>query len=120
MTWTYQQSTGELSRNSAIIAHGYSGFADGLNNPDEEWKINYGPIPRGQYHIGPAYYDQEKGPVVMALTPMAHNACGRSGFLCHGDNSALNHTASRGCIILDRDTRELIANSKDYELEVVR
>ena len=43
----------------------------------------------------------------------------RSGFMIHGDNAAANHTASEGCIILSRTTRNMIAASDDDTLVVV-
>jgi hypothetical protein len=44
---------------------------------------------------------------------------GRDGFLIHGDNKLGNRSASHGCIILDRVTRQKIADSKDRHLIVV-
>jgi hypothetical protein len=44
---------------------------------------------------------------------------GRDGFLIHGDNSAMNHTASEGCIILTRDIRQRISDSGDTQLTVI-
>jgi hypothetical protein len=43
---------------------------------------------------------------------------GRSGFLIHGDNAEMNHTASDGCIILSHDIREQIDESEDRVLIV--
>jgi hypothetical protein len=44
---------------------------------------------------------------------------GRSDFYIHGDNPALNYTASEGCIILARPIREQIAASGDNDLQVL-
>jgi hypothetical protein len=117
MTWTYRQSDGELAYDGELICHAYSGFGEGKNNSSLEWKPNVGPIPRGRYIIGPDMgdYGNKKAPV-MRLTPDGHSACGRSGFLIHGDN--LDHTASHGCIIVGRVIRQMIADSPDKELEV--
>ena len=71
----------------------------------------HGPIPRGKWEIG-AFFDDPggKGQVVAHLTPCdGTETFGRSGFLIHGDNSALNHSASEGCIVAPRVIREQIA-----------
>ncbi len=44
---------------------------------------------------------------------------GRSGFLIHGDSVSHPGEASEGCIILDRNVRETIANDDDKYLVVV-
>jgi hypothetical protein len=55
----------------------------------------------------------------MALDPDPGNQMfGRDGFLIHGDNMAMNHTASEGCIILGRPIREQIADSADRVIVV--
>ncbi len=57
--------------------------------------------------------------MVMALDPDPGNQMfGRDGFLIHGDNMAMNHTASEGCIILGRPIREQIADSADRVIVV--
>jgi hypothetical protein len=56
----------------------------------------------------------------MHLTPVGHNANGRTRLYIHGDNAALNHSASEGCVILPRDIRLRIAHSRDHTIEVVR
>jgi hypothetical protein len=53
----------------------------------------------------------------MDLTPVGHTALGRSQFLIHGDN--VRHDASQGCIILPRDIRDQISNSRDNQINVV-
>jgi hypothetical protein len=117
MSWTYSQSTGQLSRNGSLVATGYSGTGPGRNNSSAEGTRNLGPIPRGHYHIGPAHDTQTHGPHVMDLTPVGHNALGRDGFLIHGDNT--RHDASTGCIILPRDVRDQISNTGDNDIDVV-
>ncbi len=82
---------------------------------------NVGPIPRGQYTIGPAYTDPHRGPVVMRLTPSGgQDMFGRDGFLIHGDNSKHDKSASEGCIVLERGIRDKISASSDRQLTVVR
>ena len=117
MSWTYSQSTGELRHDGKRVGQGYSGAgmtaATGRNNPAMQGVVNQGPIPTGQWSIGPAYDDPHgKGPIVMALTPVGHNMAGRDGgFLIHGNNSTNN--ASEGCIILGPAIRKKIKHSKD-------
>ena len=59
----------------------------------------------------------------MRLTPNpGTNTFGRGGFLMHGDNSLLNHTASEGCIIAPRGIRDLVAAARaagDNQLTVI-
>ncbi len=117
MPWVYSQSTGRLTQDGHQIAIGYSGTAQGRNNPDAELMRNIGPIPRGRYTIGPAHDTATHGPHAMNLTPRKHSAHGRDGFMIHGDNS--RHDASTGCIVLPRDIRNQISNSGDDQLEVV-
>ena len=120
MSWEYSQHSRTLKHNGRVVATGYSGRNEGLNNPDMEGIPNVGPIPRGRYTIGHAYQHETKGPITMRLNPYGHNARGRSGFLIHGDNHNLNSTASEGCIVLNREARELISNSGNAMLDVVR
>ena len=119
MPWSYSQPTGNLSLDGNLVGTGYSGNGGGLNNPAMQDDPDVGPIPQGNYTISTAYTDPEKGPIVMGLTPdPANQMFGRDGFLIHGDNQAMNHTASKGCIILGRLIREQISASADSVLVV--
>jgi len=100
MGWTYSQSTGKINHNGTFIGRGYSGKGAGKNNPSMQ-------------HV------RAEGPVTMKLTPIGHNALGRTLFRIHGDNQRMNFTASEGCIILSRSIREKIANSDDTRLNVI-
>ena len=81
---------------------------------------NVGPIPRGTYAISAQRDSMNTGPAVMDLTFWpGTNTYGRTDFQIHGDNSCENQSASRGCIILSRAIRDMIANSGDNELRVV-
>jgi hypothetical protein len=120
MPWQYNQSTGRLQRNGLNLGTGYSGRGAGRNNPVMENIQNIGPIPRGRYRIGPQYIHPTNGPVTMALTPIGHNAYGRTYFLIHGDSISNPGNASEGCIVLNRPTRETIAASGDNDIEVVQ
>lgn len=120
MPWTYSQSTGQLRQNGALVGTGYSGAgqnaANGRNNPAMQGIANQGPIPTGQYLIGNSYNHPQKGPTSMNLTPLGHNALGRTGFMIHGNN--VQDNASQGCIILGPTIRQQIAASNDHVLTV--
>lgn len=119
MTWKYSQKTGNLSYNGKPVGSGYAGVGDGVNNPAAQNIPNIGPIPRGLYSIGVAFTHPKAGPMTMRLTPMkGTNTFGRDGFLIHGDNTSMNHTASNGCIIQNRTVRASVAVSNDRTLEV--
>ncbi len=81
------------------------------NNPLTQNVRGLGPLPQGQYTISPAHTVPHLGPIVMALTPApANQMYNRSGFFIHGDNAAMNFTASDGCIVAPRDVRLRIAD----------
>ena len=109
--WTYHSDTGLIENPTGfMLGGGYSGNGAGLNNPAMESVHNHGPIPRGLWMIGLFSDDPGgKGPCVAHLTPFdGTETFGRSGFMIHGDNSALDHSASEGCIIAPRFIREQI------------
>lgn len=108
--WTFSQTTGVITHNEIAIGRGYSGRGEGVRNPAMQNVPMVGPCPQGIYTIGNAATDPHLGPVAMRLQPAANNQMfGRSGFFIHGDNANLNHTASEGCIILERNIRTGIA-----------
>jgi Protein of unknown function (DUF2778) len=122
MTWTYDQSTGDLFHDGEHVGTGYSGkgrkLAEGRNNPDLQHVRNVGPIPGRHWRIGNAENHPTTGPLSIRLTPKTGtNTFGRAGFLIHGNNSA--NDASTGCIIMARGIREEILASDDKDLEVV-
>jgi len=79
---------------------------------------NVGPIPRGNWAIGDPVQIPNHAPPVFPLSPVGHDAHGRTGFLIHGNNVA--NDASRGCIIMDYPYRRLVeaSLSKDRALAV--
>lgn len=117
----YEQSTGELrDAEGNLIGIGYSGNGRGLNNPEMQNAPMYGPIPQGLYEIGAASTHPKLGVLAMTLTPCEEQQTfGRSGFFIHGDNQAMNHSASEGCIILPHSARVAIARNKDRRLQVI-
>lgn len=116
--WTYSQSTGVLTRDGKKIWTGYSGTGDGRNNPGMQDVPNVGPIPQGNYTIGAPYNDPHLGPCVMHLDPQqGTDDFGRSLFRMHGNNA--ENDASEGCVIMDHNTRVMVANGSDRELTVI-
>ena len=119
--WTYAQRSGALYAPSGeLVARGYAGHGAGLNMPSLQHVKNVGPLPCGLYTIGEPYKSSSHGPFVLRLTPSATNEMfGRAGFLIHGDSIHAPGSASNGCIILPRVTRERIAASSDTQLHVI-
>ena len=108
--WEYRQSTGKLTNDSEAGSVCYSGHGSGVNNPAMQDAAMVGPIPVGSYTIGAPSTHPKLGPLAMALTPNpGTDTFGRSGFFMHGDNSALNHSASEGCIIASHNQRLIVA-----------
>jgi hypothetical protein len=117
--WTYSQTTGALAHGGCAFGTGYSGHGKGLDNPAMEAVHSVGPLPRGQWRIGPWHDHPRLGPCVAALMPLGHDAHGRSAFFIHGDNRAADHTASDGCIVFAPTLRHAMAASADTLLEVM-
>ncbi|QGZ61645.1 tlde1 domain-containing protein [Paraburkholderia acidisoli] len=121
MPWSYNQRTGQLSRDGALYGRGYSGHGTGRDNPAMERTPNTGPIPVGTYTIGAPFTHPHSGSNTMRLTPAeGTNTHGRNGLMIHGDSIARPGTASQGCVILNRHLRDQIWSSGDHTLEVTR
>ncbi len=127
--WEYSQSTGEISHvddsteRSHVVGQGYAGHGEGLNNPDMQAEPNVGPPPEGDYSINPQQTNVTGSgtelPGSMRLIPDPETEMyGRGGFLIHGGNME-TMDSSQGCIILPRNTRDIIGNSGDNALRVV-
>ena len=119
--WTYEVTSGKLiNPDGTCVGEGYSGNGAGLNNVEMENVPMRGPIPAGKWTIGRFFDDPgDKGPIVAHLTPQeGTDAYARSGFMIHGDNSALDHSASEGCVILPHALREMLMASNDRTLNV--
>jgi len=119
MEWEYSQSTGQLSHDGVPVGTGYAGNGAGLNNPAMQNVPNVGPLPQGAYNIGPQHNNPNTGPATMNLNPApGTNTFGRNAFRMHGDNAQGDHSASEGCIIMNRDVRNQVNNSGDTSLVV--
>jgi hypothetical protein len=119
--WVWTQAKGEMrSAEGVLFCTGYSGHGIGINNPTAQHIPKIGPIPQGAYQLGIPADHPHLGPQsipVLALGPT--QTFGRSGFYCHGDNSAGDHSASEGCIILPRWARDKLAVTTDRLLVVM-
>ncbi|HKT87193.1 MAG TPA: tlde1 domain-containing protein [Candidatus Sulfotelmatobacter sp.] len=101
---------------------GYSGHAEGVNNPAMESIHNVGPLPSGIYDLDAPLDHSQLGPFAIPLIPHAENEMyGRNGFYIHGDEVAHagEELASHGCIIQIRAIRQAMWLSLDHVLAVV-
>lgn len=125
MTWKWDQSAGELTRDGKAISRGYSGKCRGKNNPALQGLRGIGPIPAGRWKIVERYDSANVGPHALKLfaddgrLDDTHAETGRGAFRIHGDSIKNPGTASNGCIILPRSIREMIWKSGDRDLVVV-
>ena len=99
------------------VGEGYAGNEEGYNNPDCQCESNKGPLPRGEYTIGPlkTHYTYKGKPIKnsMSLTPCDRKKmCGRDRFLIHED------VGSNGCIVMPDEVRLMIGHSNDKVLRV--
>jgi RHS repeat-associated protein len=131
----YNQSTGGINYvynagspnygQQISVGTGYAGAGMGLNCPAMQNVPFVGPLPAGNYTIGPMQNNEtSSGKILynsMFLTPNAgnYNPMNRQGFLIHGDNAAQNNSASEGCIVASTAIRNQIANSGDNSLKVI-
>lgn len=120
MPWHYDSKSGLLRYpDGKTVVQGYAGHGVGLNNPDDEYIANLGPLPHGMYLIGAPFTHPHCGPISMRLTPAAGTEMrGRAGMLIHGDSATHDYSASTGCIVLARPIRMAIAMSEDRALIV--
>jgi hypothetical protein len=119
--WTYVQKNGRLlNAQRRLIGIGYSGHAEGKNDPALQNEPNIGPIPCGTYTIGAPFDSPGHGPYCLRLEPdPANQMFERSGFLMHGDSIVHPGMASMGCIIQLHAVRLQVWESGDHKLEVV-
>jgi hypothetical protein len=111
----YRIAAGQLSSfdstgTQTYLGAAYSGAPGFVNDPNAVRLIGLGPIPPGAWSIGVPFDNPKTGPFSIPLTPMVGTETfGRSEFLCHGDNEAMDQTASHGCIIAARPIRVIVA-----------
>lgn len=94
---------GKVSKNA------YSGNQEFYNQEKAQDKENQGPIPVGIYKVLSIVNHPKRGPLAIKLEwKDGPNSYGRSKFYIHGDNKLMNHTASEGCIIIEKELRKEI------------
>jgi hypothetical protein len=132
LAWVVSQSSGQITHvptdgvgpPEPIFDGAYTGHGIGVNNPALSFVPSIGPIPIGDYSMGPEQ-DNRTGSghtlkSSIRLTPAASNwMFGRGGFLIHGDNARHNRSASEGCIIVPQNIRDKMGRSSDKTLQVV-
>ncbi len=125
---TYVQSTGQISciddqAGESVYEKCYSGSEDGggKDDPDKQDDKGNGPIPRGEWDIGPD--DNSKGPITIDLDPKPGNDVFSNGrkpysFRMHGDSRKNPGKASEGCIVCSRKTRDDLTNGSGGSIYV--
>ncbi len=126
LVWIYQQSTGNLYHqptnpsSATLVGTGYAGNGENLNSPAGQSVPNSGPVPQGDYAFGPQRNSAATGRGILDLVPSStNNMFGRTAFQMHGDNGRGDQSASKGCIIMPRNIRDLVGGSGDRTLRVV-
>lgn len=121
MNWLYVQRTGHLYRpDGRRLTTAYAGHAEGVNNPAMQDRKNIGPLPCGLYRIDANIPGTDMGPIAIDLHPDRTNEMhGRGGFFCHLDTKERNHSASAGCIVMERAPLLEIEAAKGQTIQVV-
>ena len=119
----YDQSTGVLTLSDGTTSKGWAGnneIGQDMNNPDDQYIKDHGPVVQGFYTVQGPFNDPHLGPVSFKLIPDATNDMeGRGGFCIHGAEFAHPELSSDGCIILQRPARQAIADHHELRLQVV-
>jgi Protein of unknown function (DUF2778) len=120
--WVYEQETGNLFLNNAVLGKGYSGAPDHVNKSSDEKLVSKGPIPAGLWHVAMKFPRHTLGMNVVQLKPdVRTNTFGRSEFFIHGDrDSGRPQSASNGCIVLPDNALRKVFNSSIHTIRVVR
>ncbi|EAA8475333.1 DUF2778 domain-containing protein [Salmonella enterica] len=120
MSWVYKIKAHSFYLNGAYQFDArYAGRPGFKNDSANECVRDKGPLPRGTYTIGPAFFHSRTRAWTMRLMPYPENQmCGRGAFMIHGESSSHPGEASDGCIILDLPYRKIIAASSDKILVV--
>ena len=129
LRWIYQQSTGNLYRQdnnpsaTVLVGSGYSGAPGAVNNGLLDSIGSKGPIPTGDFLIGPQQTittsDGRVLPGAMRLYPEPGSwLYGRDGFIIHGGDM-VRRTSSAGCIIQVHSVRDAVGIAGDRRLAVV-
>jgi RHS repeat-associated protein len=92
--------------------YGYSGAPGYKNEPSAMGIKDSGPLPPGIQAIGDGSYDSRKtGPATITLDQIAGWSFDRDDFRFHGDSTRHPGSASNGCVVVGRRTRDAIAGA---------
>lgn len=115
----YNQRTGVITRDSALLGIAYSGHDEGLNNPAMESVRMIGPIPRGLWRMLEPRDSKTTGKYTIPLIMVRGDSFKRDLFRVHGDNRYVNKSASHGCVVAMYKTRvEMYTTSGDKLITV--
>ena len=125
--WTFEITTGKFyDPSGSYVSTGYSGGnrgnnPEGVDNPADEGIRNIGPLPQGLYTFGTPVDHSQLGPFAIPLIPdPANDMKGRGDFYVHGDLvNGPAHSASEGCVIQPRSSRDAAWASSDHRLQVM-
>lgn len=117
----FNRKAGTLTFSDGHVEHGiWSGHGDAANDPSREREKMIGPLPAGDYKIGPPRQDGHLGPFVMNLDQISGESYGRGDFRNHGDvANDTTHSASDGCVISGYSVRVRVNQDADRLLRVV-
>lgn len=119
--WLYLSRSGALlNAKRDVVAFGYAGRREGLNDPDFQGVKGIGPLPEGVYSIEPPHDSPTTGRYTLRLVPHpANDMRGRASFAIHGESRSNPAESSHGCIVLGPTRRALIWESGDHTIKVV-
>jgi len=129
LVYSIEREAGTLRdpQGQVMTGKGYSGYGADRNKASSQGKEDRGPIPEGNWRLrevkDPAYRDDLKRPIYrLEPDPGTRDRFGKDkidrkpdSMLIHGGRDP--QTSSRGCIILDKETR---GNLKQYEGRWIR
>jgi len=111
----YEQASGRFlfcrGGKFELIGVGYAGAPGCVNDPLSDHIRSRGPLPKAQYLLFERFHARFARPAYRLEPCVGSVMHGRSDFWVHGDNSALDQSASTGCIVLGRSARQWIGDT---------
>jgi len=110
---TYYLDNGEFYIGAYLLETGYAGYFNNItgedyrNNPAAQCIAFRGPLPAGCYYMSDGNGTVTKKSIMLLPVDITI-MCNRNDFFIHGDSIENPGTASKGCIILTRPSREKI------------
>lgn len=118
---TFSQQRGILTDEEGIfLGLGWAGHGEGKNNPAMQDRRSLGPLPQGLYTVGEWHDDDTLGPLCARLTQVEGETYKRDGFYIHGPSRDPERWGqeSKGCIVIPRLTRDIVATRKPTHIKV--